>query len=105
MAELDDWEDRIIWGPSEGQSAQCVLPHLFILANLTFCARPTLPPTQYLAPRNAEFEAGDWLKSVIWDANKPYKDFSKLNLNLNDTEMLLEVQNPTATGQSCRSHA
>lgn len=63
--------------------------------------RSAPPTSQFLAPRNAEFESGDWLKSVIWDANRPYKDFTKLNLNLNDTEMLLEVQNPSAAaGQS-----
>lgn len=50
-----------------------------------------------LAPRNADFESGDWLKSIIWDADRPYKDFTKVNLNLNDVQMLLEVQTDART--------
>jgi len=46
-----------------------------------------------LAPKNAAFESGDWLKSVIWDSSTPYdSSFTKLNLNLNDPLMLLEVE-------------
>jgi len=77
-AEVDRWEDSIIWGPGYQ------------------------PPLQGNADafvhRNIEFDRGDWVKSIIWDKNKPYKDFTKLNLNLNDTEMILEVQEPTKPG-------
>ena len=46
----------------------------------------------YLAPRNEAFEKGSWLKSIIWDEKEKYNaNFTKLNLNLNDTEMLLEL--------------
>ncbi|ORY53385.1 hypothetical protein BCR35DRAFT_310520 [Leucosporidium creatinivorum] len=74
MAELDDWEDKIIWGPSGSDPS----PHLDPLAH-----------------RNVEFESGSWLKSIIWSSSRPYKDFTSLNLNLNDTQMLLEVQQPS----------
>lgn len=47
-----------------------------------------------LKHRNALFEEGDWVKSVLWDGENPARAeyFTRLNLNLNDTQMLLEVQ-------------
>ncbi|KAK4694680.1 hypothetical protein P7C70_g8694, partial [Phenoliferia sp. Uapishka_3] len=72
MVELDDWESKIIWGPASQKPPQ----------------RDTNP----LAPRNAEFERGDWVKSIIWHPGASYKDFTALDLNLNDPQMLLEIQ-------------
>lgn len=54
-----------------------------------------------LAPRNAEFENGTWLKGIIWDGSRPRKDFAKLNLNLNDTQMLLELDQSQTESESC----
>ncbi|GAA5893262.1 histone acetyltransferase [Sporobolomyces salmoneus] len=77
LAELDEWEDQIVWGPSnqppQGPSADSLL-----------------------APRNALFDQGDWVKSVLWDGENPQRAeyFTRLNLNLNDTQMLLEVHQP-----------
>jgi hypothetical protein len=66
-------------------------------SDFTFRREPTfLDP---LAPRNAEFERGDWLKSIIWNANQPYRDFTRINLNLNDTQMLLEVHSGVGPGE------
>lgn len=47
-----------------------------------------------LKHRNALFDEGDWVKSVLWDGENPARAeyFTRLNLNLNDTQMLLEVQ-------------
>ncbi|SCV70550.1 BQ2448_3312 [Microbotryum intermedium] len=75
-AELDNWEDKIVWGPDTAPRALINDP---------------------LAPRNIDFDRGDWTKSIIWDASRPYKDFTRLNLNLNDRQMILEVQAPTTT--------
>ncbi|GAA5849102.1 hypothetical protein JCM5353_002538 [Sporobolomyces roseus] len=76
-AELDEWEDAIVWGS----------------ANET----RRIPPTKsLLAPRNTLFDQGDWVKSILWDGENPQRAeyFTRLNLNLNDTQMLLEVQQP-----------
>ncbi|GAA5888299.1 hypothetical protein JCM5296_003279 [Sporobolomyces johnsonii] len=76
-AELSDWEDRIVWGPSSRP--------------------PSLPSADaLLAPRNALFEQGDWIKSILWDGEHAGRAeyFTRVNLNLNDTQMLLEVQQP-----------
>lgn len=38
------------------------------------------------------------MRSIIWDREKSFdRGFTKLNLNLNDTEMLLEVQDDLRT--------
>jgi transcription initiation factor TFIID subunit 1 len=49
-----------------------------------------------LQHRNALFDGGDWVKSILWDGENPARAeyFTRLNLNLNDTEMLLEVHQP-----------
>ncbi|GAA5977901.1 hypothetical protein JCM21900_003126, partial [Sporobolomyces salmonicolor] len=76
-AELSDWEDRIVWGPSSRP--------------------PSLPSAEaLLAPRNALFEQGGWIKSILWDGEHAGRAeyFTRVNLNLNDTQMLLEVQQP-----------
>ncbi|GAA5883293.1 hypothetical protein JCM16303_007351, partial [Sporobolomyces ruberrimus] len=77
LAELDEWEDQIVWGPSH---------------------KPSRYPQQesVLAPRNPLFEQGDWIKSILWDGENPQRSeyFTRLNLNLNDTQMLLEVHEP-----------
>ncbi|GAA5974601.1 hypothetical protein JCM5350_001213 [Sporobolomyces pararoseus] len=76
-AELDEWEDQIVWGPSNQQ--------------------PRHPSAdKLLAPRNALFDQGDWIKSILWDGENPQRAeyFTRLNLNLNDTQMLLEVHQP-----------
>ncbi|KAL8280182.1 hypothetical protein RQP46_007512 [Phenoliferia psychrophenolica] len=77
MAELDDWESKIIWGP-ESQGV-------------------VKSESNPLAPRNAQFERGDWVKSIIWDQGTSYRDFTALDLNLNDPQMLLEIQATGAT--------
>ncbi|GAA5937245.1 histone acetyltransferase [Sporobolomyces koalae] len=76
-AELDEWEDQIVWGPSDQ-------------------AIPNRPADALLAPRNALFEQGDWVKSILWDGENPRRSeyFTRLNLNLNDIQMLLEVHHP-----------
>lgn len=40
---------------------------------------------------NVQLEKGDWTKSIIWDVRLPHKSFSRVNLNLNDPNMLLQV--------------
>ncbi|KAI5476818.1 transcription initiation factor TFIID subunit 1 [Pseudohyphozyma bogoriensis] len=75
QAELDSWEDRVIWNPND---SSLTLQQLY----------------EPLAPRNAAFANGEWTKSIIWDPSTRYDpSFTTLNLNLNDPMMLLEVQN------------
>ncbi|GAA5988754.1 hypothetical protein JCM11641_006528 [Rhodosporidiobolus odoratus] len=77
LAELDDWEDRIVWGDNKPLAISSAFP----------------TPLQH---RNPLFEEGDWTKAILWDGPHPGKAeyFTRLNLNLNDTQMLLEVQLP-----------
>ncbi|GAA5955694.1 hypothetical protein JCM8115_006825 [Rhodotorula mucilaginosa] len=78
LNELDEWEDRILWGDAPPNHA------------VTF--------PNPLKHRNALFDEGDWVKSVLWDGENPARAeyFTRLNLNLNDTQMLLEVQRAQA---------
>ncbi|GAA5861842.1 hypothetical protein JCM8547_008572 [Rhodosporidiobolus lusitaniae] len=77
LAELDDWEDHIVWGDGKAPSLSAAFPN----------------PLQH---RNPLFDQGDWTKAILWDGPHPGKAeyFTRLNLNLNDTQMLLEVQQP-----------
>lgn len=70
--EMDAWESRVELVGSGGERA--------------------LHPRDPLEPRNHEFDSGAWAHSVIWDENTPYRDFTKINYNLNDPKMLLEVE-------------
>ncbi|KWU47600.1 Atypical/TAF1 protein kinase [Rhodotorula sp. JG-1b] len=78
LNELDEWEDRILWGDAPPN-------HAVMFPN----------PLKH---RNALFDEGDWVKSVLWDGENPARAeyFTRLNLNLNDTQMLLEVQRAQA---------
>ncbi|BGP14889.1 hypothetical protein JCM10213_003755 [Rhodosporidiobolus nylandii] len=77
LAELDEWEDRILWGENRPPPLASAFPN----------------PMQH---RNPLFDQGDWTKAILWDGPHPGKAeyFTRLNLNLNDTQMLLEVQYP-----------
>jgi hypothetical protein len=76
LTELDDWESRILWDTQDAAEAKS-------------------SDKDHLAPRNHQFEQGDWLKGIIWDSTTPYQEYSRLNLNMNDTKMVLEVQSST----------
>ncbi|GAA6024205.1 hypothetical protein JCM10207_006780 [Rhodosporidiobolus poonsookiae] len=77
LAELDEWEERILWGENKPVALSSSFPN----------------PLQH---RNPLFDQGDWTKAILWDGPHPGKAdyFTRLNLNLNDTQMLLEVQQP-----------
>ncbi|GAA5834228.1 hypothetical protein JCM11251_000576 [Rhodosporidiobolus azoricus] len=77
LAELDEWEDRIVWGEQQPPNLSSAF----------------LNPYSH---RNPLFDQGDWTKAILWDGAHPGKAeyFTRLNLNLNDTQMLLEVQQP-----------
>ncbi|BGP46994.1 hypothetical protein JCM10450v2_002846 [Rhodotorula kratochvilovae] len=77
LAELDEWEERIMWGDDKPAPPASAFPN----------------PLQH---RNPLFDQGDWVKSILWDGENPARAeyFTRLNLNLNDTQMLLEVQHP-----------
>ncbi|KAM0746937.1 hypothetical protein T439DRAFT_350223 [Meredithblackwellia eburnea MCA 4105] len=95
MTELDDWESKIIWGPASfAQYPSFHLPPKKGCSPLDSSYRKVdRTEASLLAPRNAAFEQGDWLKGVIWDRGSSFKDFTSINLNLNDPQMLLEIQN------------
>ncbi|GAA5893952.1 hypothetical protein JCM8208_001289 [Rhodotorula glutinis] len=77
LAELDEWEDQIVWGDGQRPPPSSSFPK----------------PLQH---RNPLFDQGGWVKSILWDGENPARAeyFTRLNLNLNDTQMLLEVQHP-----------
>lgn len=33
---------------------------------------------------NPDIDSGEWLRSIVWSSTAPFKDFTKLQLNLND---------------------
>ncbi|TNY19545.1 Atypical/TAF1 protein kinase [Rhodotorula diobovata] len=77
LPELDEWEDQIVWGDNQPAPPSSAFPK----------------PLQH---RNPLFDQGGWVKSILWDGENPARAeyFTRLNLNLNDTQMLLEVQKP-----------
>jgi hypothetical protein len=73
-------------------ASTCFLPSRRLTLFLMDNSVATFPNP--LKHRNALFDEGDWVKSVLWDGENPARAeyFTRLNLNLNDTQMLLEVQ-------------
>lgn len=90
VLELDDWESRILMNP--GQQSH----------------RPEPPPVDVERPRNRALDDDAWLRAVIW-SDEQAKDPVKMELNsrlvldLNDEEMMLEEVDPSAEDQRTSS--
>lgn len=67
---FEDWDQNIIWDEAS-QPRQLVKSR----------ARNG---TGVFPFQNADVESGDWTRSIIWSDRAPYKDFTKLQLSLND---------------------
>lgn len=97
LNELDEWEDRILWGDAPSQQYVYATSLKLSLLPRTDRVSKKIRVATFPNPlkhRNALFDEGDWVKSVLWDGENPARAeyFTRLNLNLNDTQMLLEVQ-------------
>ena len=46
---------------------------------------------------NGQLEDGDWLEAVIWDKEKPNAGYLKIDLDLNDPNMLFDCEEVEAT--------
>ena len=67
--KFEDWEDKVVW--DNDSQMQLVLA-------------TQKPEARKFGFKNADLESGDWARSVIWSERAPFKDFTKLQLNLND---------------------
>merc|ERR1712093_695011 len=68
---FDDWDQKIVWD-RDGKPQRAVNGHIETEQHNAF------------AFRNADVESGDWTRSIIWSDRTPFKDFTKLQLSLND---------------------
>ncbi|EST06673.1 Transcription initiation factor TFIID subunit 1, domain of unknown function [Kalmanozyma brasiliensis GHG001] len=87
--ELDDWEDRIVWDPSNLAST---MPEVTIDVKAELLSEPlaTLAPPAIDKPFNHDLFRGAWTRSIIWDAHTTFEAFDKLVLDMNDPQMMLE---------------
>lgn len=67
VISFEDWQEGIVWNADE---------HMLDDSENALAA--------HFGFRNPDVELGDWLKSVIWSSRASFKDFTKLQLNLND---------------------
>ncbi|KAF9527736.1 hypothetical protein CPB83DRAFT_855540 [Crepidotus variabilis] len=72
---LSNWEDQIIYEPSDCMHASSQSRNNASEAKLT-------------TPVNKSFEAGAWTQSIIWGPNAPFRDFTQLELN--EEEVIVE---------------
>ncbi|KAI8149894.1 hypothetical protein BJV82DRAFT_585138 [Fennellomyces sp. T-0311] len=79
---LDNWEDRIEWGDSDDQKGD---------------GEDTAPESVVSKHLNRQLEDGDWLDAIIWDREKPNSAFLKIDLDLNDPNMLFDCEEVEAT--------
>lgn len=89
---FEDWDDEIVWDAKSSQSrkrGQLVNGH----ATDRYIEQRDTPPSRQsngnsTVPRfgfkNPDIDSGDWLRSIVWSSTAPFKDFTKLQLNLND---------------------
>lgn len=88
---FEDWDDEIVWdvtsskrkgrgqlvnGRSTDQAPEQDIP-------VPAQHNGTSTETRF-GFKNPEIDSGDWLRSIVWSSSAPFKDFTKLQLNLND---------------------
>jgi hypothetical protein len=78
LIQLMDWDNDVIWDmPTEPDD---------------FKRRHMLEgrqPGEDLPFRKADLETGDWSESIIWDPHTPYLDFTRLQINVNDPDLVV----------------
>lgn len=76
---LSNWEDQIIYEPD--------LHREFI---------PTRKNETLTTPVNKALESGSWTRSIIWDAESPFRDFTHIEFNHEDDIIPPEERQPGA---------
>ncbi|KAG0055417.1 hypothetical protein BGZ83_008691 [Gryganskiella cystojenkinii] len=87
--QLESWEDKIVWDAEDA-----VVPADVEMENAeTAVAKKTTTtiPTDLFASRNYDLENGDWEESIFWDDHKPYKPFTHISLDMNDSNVLFDL--------------
>ncbi|KAI9488428.1 hypothetical protein BDB00DRAFT_848017 [Zychaea mexicana] len=88
---LDMWEDRIQWGgDSDGETAKGSSHEEVPLIG-------EIEQSVVSKHLNQQLEDGDWLDAVIWSNEKPNPAFLKIDLDLNDSNMLFDCEEVEAT--------
>lgn len=90
--QFEDWEDDIVWDQGSShrrKRGQLVNGHVDGLnsVNGRDARHPVGAPQhngERFGFRNPDIESGDWLRSIIWSSTAPFRDFSRLQLSLND---------------------
>lgn len=65
---LSNWEDQIIYGPSDDVDMQ-----------------PPAKKDTFTAPVNKALESGIWTQSIIWDTKTPFRDFTQIEHTTEDS--------------------
>ncbi|KAK9762421.1 hypothetical protein K7432_011851 [Basidiobolus ranarum] len=86
---LDSWEDKIIWENDEDEDEDTSLD--LELNPSAHSPKKSERSSDVFSFRNYDVEDGDWTESIIWDTNEPFVPFTKLILDLNDTNMLFDT--------------
>ncbi|KAJ1921004.1 hypothetical protein IWQ60_006856 [Tieghemiomyces parasiticus] len=84
----DVWDRRIQWDGDDTKPF-AEPDGLTSASELTSSAADPVSP-QPLVYHNEALADGSWLGSVIWDADRAFRPFDQLALDLNDTHMLFE---------------
>ncbi|KAK9762040.1 hypothetical protein K7432_012591 [Basidiobolus ranarum] len=95
---LDSWEDKIVWDDNEEEQDDGLDLHSDSQAQSKL-----KHSNDIFSFRNYDMEDGDWTKSIIWDFKEPFVPFTKLILDLNDTNMLFDT-NSNLDFQKSSSH-
>lgn len=87
---FEDWEDEVVWEPASSKAkrrAQLVngraAPQQNRVGGISDRKAAATAETRF-GFKNPDIESGEWLKSIVWSSSTPFKDFTKLQLNLND---------------------
>lgn len=87
---FEDWEDEVVWEPASSRAkrrGQLVNGRAAHQQNGDIKV-PELSTAMSAETRfgfkNPDIESGEWMKSIVWSSSAPFKDFTKLQLNLND---------------------
>lgn len=90
---FEDWDDEVVWDASSVRSkqrGQLVNGHSKPQAgSLQLTKQPSADSRNGSTEarfgfQNPDIDSGEWLRSIVWSSTAPFKDFTKLQLNLND---------------------
>ncbi|KAI8335611.1 hypothetical protein BD560DRAFT_451101 [Blakeslea trispora] len=97
---LDDWENDIVWGSQEDEDdeedeAMEIIP-VEGLESVKQEQQKTMEE-KAIKHLNMALEEGDWIQAIIWNNEKPDHASMKIELDLNDPNMLFDVEEVEAT--------